>query len=61
MKPTPQGFRSELILSLEDDEVWASWPGEDGRVYLGPLRRVIETMRHFVATTELADRMRGDG
>ena len=47
----------DVIFSLRDDAVWASWPSRDGSVRLGSYDTVIDMMRDFLAQCELGERM----
>lgn len=52
---------ADVIFSLADDFVWASWPGTDSKVRLGRCAGVTAMMRDFLAQCELADRLTNDG
>jgi hypothetical protein len=47
----------DLVLSLRDGQVWASW--RDGRspVRLGEHHAVLEEMRTFILQSEVAERL----
>ena len=47
----------EIIFSLIDDAVWASWPGKEGSVELGRADAVSYMMRDFVAQCDLGERL----
>jgi len=53
--------KADVIFSLADDFVWASWPGTDSKVRLGRCEGVTAMMRDFLAQCELADRLTNDG
>ena len=46
-----------IVFSSLDGRVWASWPGADASVNLGPLEDVTEIMRDFLAQCELGERL----
>ena len=48
---------ADLVLSLRDGQVWASW--RDGRraVRLGEHHAVLEEMRTFILQSEVAERL----
>jgi hypothetical protein len=48
---------SEVIFSLDDDFVWASWSCAAPRVRLGRYEDVIAMMRDFIAQSELGERL----
>ena len=55
---TENAFRmGAIIFSLSDGMVWASWPGEIGKVKLGPSDDVTYMMRDFLAQCELGERL----
>ena len=68
-KPTPRksdnhtghsGYgrlKDDLIFSLTDGYVWASWPGTVASVKLGTHATVRAVMRDFLAQCELGDRL----
>jgi hypothetical protein len=47
----------EIVFSLEKEEVWASWYGNETPVRLGPENRVSEMMEDFLAQVELGKRL----
>ena len=51
---------ADVIFSLSDDFVWASWPGTDSKVRLGRCAGVTAMMRDFLAQCELAERLTND-
>jgi hypothetical protein len=51
----------EVIFSLSDGVVWASWPEKTGWVELGPYESVIYMMRNFLAQCEVGERMAAKG
>ena len=51
------GPKEELILSLVDDFVWASWSDAVPKVRLGKYEFVTATMRDFLAQCELGERL----
>ena len=48
---------SEIIFSLEDGIVWASWSGTHAKVELGRCDNVIEMMSDFLKQCEVAERL----
>lgn len=48
---------NSIIFSMRENAVWASWPGTERSVRLGPCQPVIYMMRDFVAQCDLADRL----
>ena len=50
-------LRDDLIFSLTDGFVWASWPGTVASVKLGTWESVTAVMRDFLAQCELGDRL----
>ena len=50
-------FQSTVIFSSIDDHVWASWPGVDAAVNLGPHEAVAEMMREFLSQSEIGKRL----
>lgn len=50
-------LRDDLIFSLVDGYVWASWPGTVASVKLGAQDPVRMMMRDFLAQCELGDRL----
>jgi len=46
-----------IIFSLADGVVWASWPGREGSVRLGPEELVIHMMDDFLGQCDLGDRL----
>jgi hypothetical protein len=46
-----------VVFSSLNGRVWASWPGTDASVDLGPLDDVTEMMRDFLAQRELGERL----
>ena len=52
-----QALTGEIIFSLVDDYVWATWPGTEATVKLGHCGDVIHMMRDFVAQCECGDRL----
>ena len=48
----------EIIFSLQDGYVWASWPDGQAVVRLGRHGAVSAMMRDFIAQDDLAARMR---
>lgn len=46
-----------IIFSFMDDAVWATWPGQDAAVKLGPYDSVTYMMRDFLAQFDLAERL----
>jgi hypothetical protein len=53
----PVGRKEEMILSLVDDFVWASWSVAVPKVRLGKYENVAATMRDFLAQCELGERL----
>ena len=51
------GHEVEVIFSLVDGSVWASWPGAPARVRLGEYQGVASMMRDFLAQCEIAERL----
>ena len=47
----------EIIFSLVESHVWASWLGSSVMVRLGRLEGVASMMRDFLAHCDLADRL----
>ena len=46
------------IFSLEEEQVWASWTGEDRRpLLLGPKSKVSAMMKDFLAQVEVGERL----
>lgn len=61
-KPTLLGsenghLKDDLIFSLTEGYVWASWPGTVASVKLGTQATVRAVMRDFLAQCELGDRL----
>jgi hypothetical protein len=52
--------REDLIFSLVDGFVWASWPGTIASVKLGTQAPVTAVMRDFLTQCELGDRLTSD-
>lgn len=51
---------NEIIFSLDDGCVWASWPDRDSSaVRLGGYHAVTAMMRDFLAQSALAERLNG--
>jgi hypothetical protein len=61
--PSPPDRRSvpegEIIFSLRDGYVWASWPGTNASVRLGRYEMVPAMMRDFLEQDALGQRMMG--
>jgi hypothetical protein len=66
IKPSLRGSHSrtdhghlndDLIFSLTEGYVWASWPGTVASVKLGSRAAVTAVMRDFLAQCELGDRL----
>lgn len=53
----PDEVSSGVIFSLEGGQAWASWPGADSPVQLGPCDEVTEMMEDFLAQVELGKRL----
>lgn len=49
--------RSDVVFSLRDGFVWASWPGAIASVRLGSQNSVTAVMRDFLAQCDLGDRL----
>jgi len=49
--------KADVIFSLADDFVWASWPGTVSKVRLGTYEGVTAMMRDFIAQCELGERL----
>lgn len=49
----------EIVFSLEEGEVWASWYGDGAPLRLGPRQKVTRLMRDFLAQEEVARRLTG--
>ncbi len=49
--------KEDLILSLVDGFVWASWPGTIASVKLGDEAAVTAVMRDFLVQCELGERL----
>ena len=47
----------EIVFSLKEGIVWASWYGDDAPVMLGSERKVSEMMEDFLAQGEVARRL----
>jgi hypothetical protein len=47
----------DVVFSLLDGLVWASWPGKDISVELGHCSVVADVMRDFLAQCELGERL----
>ncbi len=47
----------DLIFSMVDGFVWASWPGTTASVKLGNQESVTAVMRDFLAQCELGERL----
>lgn len=56
-----RGGEGEVIFSLEDGRVWASWYGQGPPVCLGSQDRVGEMMKDFLAQEGLAKRLAANG
>jgi len=54
--PEPQ---SNIVLSLIDEYVWASWPGSVASVRLGRHDAVLRVMRDFLAQSALGESLSG--
>ena len=52
-----QGPQSEIIFSLVDGYVWASWPRTDASVRLGTYESVTAMMSDFLSQSALAERL----
>jgi|KBSMisStandDraft_5_1062788.scaffolds.fasta_scaffold5886894_1 hypothetical protein len=50
-------FKADLIFSLADGFVWASWAGSVPKVRLGEYEAVTAMMRDFLAQSELGERL----
>jgi hypothetical protein len=55
------GRDPEVIFSLLDGFVWASWPRTRASVELGHCTAVTEMMRDFLAQCELGERLANRG
>ncbi len=51
-------MKEDLIFSLVDGFVWASWPGTTASVKLGNQESVTAVMRDFLAQCELGERLK---
>jgi hypothetical protein len=51
------GARDEIVFSLEDGEVWASWYGEGAPLRLGSQKKVSQMMKDFLAQAEVGKRL----
>jgi len=49
----------DVIFSVEDGIVWASWPGTSETVELGSYYIVVTIMRDFLAQYDLGERLAG--
>ena len=49
--------RGDVIFSLVDGYVWASWPGASATVKLGTYFEVSTMMRDFLAQSALGERL----
>jgi hypothetical protein len=47
----------EIVLSLRDGEVWASWPDARPPVQLGQHDSVVHMMRNFIRQSEVAEKL----
>lgn len=61
MGEDPQSTRNDIVFSLENGIVWASWPGIGQRVSLGPQEAVAYMMKDFLAQNEVAERLNAHG
>jgi hypothetical protein len=48
---------AEIVFSLADDFVWASWPGSPSAVCLGRCDMVSAMMRDFLFQCEVGERL----
>lgn len=46
-----------VIFSLEEETVWASWPGKPGSIALGHIENVAYMMRDFLEQCDLGQRL----
>ena len=46
-----------LVLSLRDDQVWASWPDDRVAIRMGEHDAVLAVMRDFIRQSELGERL----
>src|SRR5690349_8020063 len=53
-----EGCTGDIVFSLEDGEVWASWYGRSAPVRLGSEKKVSSMMEDFLAQAEVARRFR---
>jgi hypothetical protein len=53
----PTGSSDGVIFSQERGQAWASWPGENYYVQLGPQDQVAEMMKDYLAQLELGKRL----
>ena len=53
--------QEDLVFSLSNGFVWASWPGTSACVKLGTHEAVSDVMRNFLATNEIAKRLEDPG
>ena len=49
-----------VFFSLQNEQVWASWPTAGFHLRLGPQDDVVEMMKDFVAQVELGKRLNGE-
>jgi hypothetical protein len=47
----------DIVLSLRDDLVWASWPDDRAPVVLGDHGAVLAVMRDFIRQSEIGERL----
>ncbi len=52
-----RGSGEEIVFSLQEGFVWASWPGAQALVRLGRHEHVIEMMQDFLAHDALVTRL----
>jgi hypothetical protein len=48
-----------IVFSMEDGIIWASWPGKGVTVELGHYEGVTHMMRDFLAQCDLGERLAG--
>jgi hypothetical protein len=49
--------QKDIVFSLEDGQVWASWYGREMPVHLGPETDVVPMMQDFLAQFELGRKL----
>ena len=57
MTPYHRPLGTDLVLSLRDGQVWASWLDGRPAVRLGEHDAVIDEMRTFILQSEVAERL----